>query len=73
VVGRELLTTCPDGEDHRRHEQGDTTEEVEEEEEEQVFGARIHEWRKSTVKRRITTRRIITDGSSAMAEHTCDK
>lgn len=70
MVGRELLITCPDGEDHRRHDQGDTIEE-----EEEPFGGRIHGWRKSKVmKRRIIMWRITTDGSPcAMAVDICDK
>lgn len=41
MVDRELLMICPDGEDHRGHEKGDTTEEV------GSGRKRWHAWRRS--------------------------
>lgn len=45
MVGRELLTICPDGEDHRGHDRGDTIGVGD-------GGMKVRAWRKFTVRKR---------------------
>jgi hypothetical protein len=61
VVDRELLMICPDGEDHRGHEKGDTAGEGSGRE-------RWHEWR------RLRRMRTSMDGSwyGTAVRRTCD-